>query len=375
MAMFTRQQLLFGFCLTFAVALTGLMVAGMPRSMSAQVPLQEMAAKLPGDTYASFLQEELPRISGQQEQRGSWAGTFLAQLTQMRLDDPKAWLESELPGFRGQESSSEEPLREQVDVVRALTSTEAPPPEAVVAAWKNEQEEPPASERAKEALTTGGKKVVFIYHTHNREAYIRDLKDKSKARAYDAKTNITLVGKRLAAELDKRGIGAEVSTKDYWSELKGKYHLSYAASRKTVQAAIAQNRDIQYILDIHRDALPREKTTRKINGVDYAAIVFVVGQANKNWKQNEQFAKQLHEELNKKYPGLSKGVTGKNTEGGRSNGEYNQSVHPNSILVEIGGHENTLEEAYRSAAALADALAAVYWQAEAVSAPAAPKGN
>ncbi len=352
------------------------MVVGMPHSMNAQVPLHAMATTLPEDTYASFFQKELPRISNQKEKGDLWAGSFITPLARMRWDDPKSWLQSELPGFEFQEPPADEPLREQEDMQRALTSTEAPPPEEVVAAWKKEQSEnQPASAQDQDALTTGGTKVVFIYHTHNREAYLPELKGESDAQAYDKKTNITLVGKRLADELEKRGIGAAVSTKDYWTELGGQYHLSYSASRKTVQAAMAQNRDLQYILDIHRDALPREKTTRKINGIDYAAIVFVVGKANKNWQQNEQFAKQIHAELEKKYPGLSKGVTGKNTEGGRSNGEYNQSIHPNSILVEIGGHENTLAEAYRSAAALADALASMYWQAEAVSAPEAAQGN
>src|SRR5690606_32596577 len=130
----------------------------------------------------------------------------------------------------------------------------------------------------------GDRKVVFIYHTHNREAYLPDLKGKTGGQAYDEKTNVTLVGKRLAEELNKRGIGAEVSTEDYWTQLQGKYHLSYTASRKTVEAAVNRNRHLQYILDIHRDALPRAKTTRTIEGVDYAAVLFVVGKANKNWR-------------------------------------------------------------------------------------------
>lgn len=332
-------------------ALTG----GIPRSMSA--PVSTAVSALPDDAVSAIIETELPKGVG--ERRAMTAA--IRQLLPMRWDDPSTWVQSTLP-YSGRDTRDAEAV-----AMEETSSTEAPPPVALVRAVSG-TDEPTAP--VPSGLSTGDRKVVFIYHTHNREAYLPDLKGKTGGQAYDEKTNVTLVGKRLAEELNKRGIGAEVSTEDYWTQLQGKYHLSYTASRKTVEAAVSRNRHLQYILDIHRDALPRAKTTRTIEGVDYAAVLFVVGKANKNWRQNEQFAWQLHEALEKLYPGLSRGVTGKSTEGGRSNGEYNQSVHPNSILVEIGGHENTLEEAYRSATALADALAMVYWEAEMVDGPA-----
>jgi len=343
---------------------TGLLVmaGGIPRSMGA--PVSTAVSVLPDEAMTAILETELPPRSYTGEKDST--EVFMERLFQVRWDDPKTWLHTALPRAAYDTRQQTETVFDSADRM----STEAPPPEALVRAMSTEDSDLPAAAQIPKGLTTGGKKVVFIYHTHNRESYLPELKGASANEAYDEKTNITLVGKWLAQELEKRGIGAEVSTVDYWRQLQGKYHLSYTASRKTVEAAVSNNRDLQYFLDVHRDALPREKTTRTIGGVDYAAIVFVVGKANKNWRQNEQFALKLHEALEKLYPGLSKGVTGKNTEGGRSNGEYNQSLHPNSILVEIGGYENTLEEARRSATALADALAAVYWDAEAVDAPA-----
>lgn len=345
-----------------------LMGVGAPRSMSAQVSTAVSA--LPDDAVTAILETELPkRLPEGQE------GTemdLMAHLFQWEADEPATWLQSALPRPSHEFRRHEHPQRSGGTASDETgTSTEAPPPEALVRAYSSEDSDVSAADRFPEGLTTGGKKVVFIYHTHNRESYLPELDGASADEAYDEKTNITLVGRWLAEELERRGIGAEVSTVDYWSQLQGKYHLSYTASRKTVEAAVSSNRDLQYILDIHRDALPRKKTTRTIAGVDYAAISFVVGKAHQNWRQNEQFALKLHEALEKLYPGLSKGVTGKSTEGGRSHGEYNQSLHPNSILVEIGGYENTLEEVRRSATALADALALVYWEAEAVAAPAA----
>ncbi|MEW9033203.1 MAG: stage II sporulation protein P, partial [Planifilum fimeticola] len=103
-----------------------------------------------------------------------------------------------------------------------------------------------------------------------------------------------------------------------------------------------------------------------INGKPYATIAFVVGTANDNWEENEKFARQVHNKLEELYPGLSKGVFRKSRAQG--NGEYNQSLSPRSILVEIGGVDNTFEEAYRTAEALARAIAEIHFEATPVDA-------
>jgi stage II sporulation protein P len=74
------------------------------------------------------------------------------------------------------------------------------------------------------------------------------------------------------------------------------------------------------------------------------------------------FANQIHEKLEKEYPGLSRGIWGKTAATG--NGEYNQSVAPESVLIEIGGVENTLKECYRTADVLAEAIAELYWESQ-----------
>ena len=38
------------------------------------------------------------------------------------------------------------------------------------------------------------------------------------------------------------------------------------------------------------------------------------------------------------------------------NGIYNQDISPNSILIEVGGVDNTIEEVYNTMNALADIL-------------------
>mgnify|MGYP001196911739 FL=1 len=99
----------------------------------------------------------------------------------------------------------------------------------------------------------------------------------------------------------------------------------------------------------------------------YAQVYFIVGTKNPNWKKNAEFANRIHKLLEQRMPGISRGVYAKSHNG---NAEYNQSLSPNSILMEIGGPYNTLEEMYRTADLLAELIADVYRQAEKVNATA-----
>jgi stage II sporulation protein P len=100
-------------------------------------------------------------------------------------------------------------------------------------------------------------------------------------------------------------------------------------------------------------------------------VYFIIGHRNPNWRENEDFANRIHERLEKQYPGLSRGVWGKTAANG--NGEYNQSVAPGSVLIEIGGVDNTLEECYRTADALAKVISDIYWNDEKAIEAAAPQ--
>jgi stage II sporulation protein P len=167
------------------------------------------------------------------------------------------------------------------------------------------------------------------------------------------------VGERIKQKLEKRGVATLHSDKDYPSSVKDfKYPSSYKYSKKTVQEAFSSHPNINYLFDIHRDSQKRSKTTKRINGKDYAQIYFVIGEKNPNWEKNLEFTKKIHDQLNAKYPGISKGIYQKNSNG---NGEYNQSMNPNSTLIEIGGVENTLAESYRTADLLAEVVSNIYF--------------
>ncbi|MNG21954.1 Stage II sporulation protein P (SpoIIP) [compost metagenome] len=102
-----------------------------------------------------------------------------------------------------------------------------------------------------------------------------------------------------------------------------------------------------------------------INNEPYAKLIFVIGTGNQNYKKNLEVASALHEILKKKYPNISRGVIYKDFSTG--NGIYNQDLSGQSILIELGGVDNTAEELNRSIDALAEAFSEYYWKAEKVN--------
>ncbi|MGL4818368.1 MAG: stage II sporulation protein P, partial [Bacilli bacterium] len=137
-----------------------------------------------------------------------------------------------------------------------------------------------------------------------------------------------------------------------------KYGRSYDMSRERVVEVMDSKQDVMYMIDIHRDTLVHKDTYMKIENKVYARMIFVIGGENKNYKQNLAFATRLHEQLEKTYPGISRGVTIKKGPG--VNGVYNQDLSPRGIIVEVGGIDSTKEELFNSTDALAEAFDALY---------------
>lgn len=200
---------------------------------------------------------------------------------------------------------------------------------------------------------------VYIYHTHNRESW-KNVARNTGGSAYDDKEiNITLVGKHLAGVLKQKGVPSIADNADIAARLteqKLNYSLSYAESGKALANAVSSHSSLSYFFDIHRDAdVPRNTTTVTIGKTNYARIMFVIGTANPNYKENKKLADALNALLNKKYPGLSRGVLLKGASQG--NGEYNQSISSGSLLLEFGGVNNTLQENLNTAEAFAAVFA------------------
>lgn len=292
--------------------------------------------------------------------------------TSIKPDDPRSLLGNELPGFSIFDSKIFI-AGEGTDYTN-LPVESSPPLEEVLKdreAVVEEDIDPIESEdKPDDSLTTGKKNVVFIYNTHNYESFLPHLPGVDNPDlAQHSKVNVTNVSDRLAQGLRNNGIGTTVDTTDTMQILNEKgldYPHSYSAIRENVQEAFATNKDIQYVIDIHRDSLRRDATTKDINGVSYARLAFVIGGEYKGFEKNLELASKLHNKMQEKYPGLSRGVLPPK-KGPGTNGVFNQDLHENALLIEIGGVDNNMEELYRTADALAEVFSEFYWEAEKVN--------
>ncbi len=294
-------------------------------------------------------------------------------LTDINPNDPKSLIASEVPGLETEttvlRTSRAENPSEPVDYAPApgviKTSSDKPVPSV-------SSSPAPTPLPAAQPPKSAGANVAFVYQTHSNESFLPELKGVSDPdEAYSDQVNVTLVGRRLAQNLEKNGIGAVHSDTIYPNTVKGfKYPFSYKYSLKTLQEAAVAHPDLNYYFDIHRDSSARNRTTVTIDGKDYAQVYFIIGGKNPNWKKNEEFANQIHQILEEKHPGISKGIHAKTENEG--NGLYNQNYSPNNILIEVGGPYNTLEECYRTTDWLADAISEIITNAKKVDAPAAP---
>ncbi|QIZ09960.1 stage II sporulation protein P [Priestia megaterium] len=292
----------------------------------------------------------------------------------INLNDPRSLLGRELPGFfqfdgkilvAGEGTNYTNMPIESAPPIEIMKAEREAALQNLEGIEKPSGEKPPSTP----GQTTGNHKVVYVYFTHTRESYLPYLKGVTDPdKAYHSQINVTKIGDQLKTSLEDRGIGTFIDKTDIQANLNKKglgYPKSYQESRPVVQAAMASNRDLDYFIDIHRDSRRKNQTTVSINGKSFAKLAFVIGGKNPNYEKNAKLATELHNQLQKKYKGLSRGVIIKNEAG--SNSIYNQNLSNNAILIEFGGVDNTFEELNRSADALADVFSEFYWQAEKVN--------
>ena len=203
--------------------------------------------------------------------------------------------------------------------------------------------------------------LVFIYHTHNTESFTPLLNPNDPVNALDNKKNITLVGDKLAKSLEEKNIQSLHNKTNIQQILKNEdlnFSKSYEVSRGIIKNTLSENKDIKLVIDIHRDSQSRDVTTQKVNGTEVARIAFVVAQNSSKFEDNKRIAELISTKLEDKYPGLLRGVKFNEPIKNKNynNYDYNQDLFGNSLLVEIGGVENTLEEEYRSVEILSEII-------------------
>lgn len=203
--------------------------------------------------------------------------------------------------------------------------------------------------------------LVYIYHSHNQESFV-SASESSRNNSDDLfhkEKNISLVGERLSHALKSNGIHSIHDHTNIQEELEGNkrsYSEAYQVSRKPLEDALGNNKTLKMVLDIHRDTLKRNQSTIRIDGKDYPKIAFIVSKSSAKYEENFKFAQLLHDYTQEEYPSLSRGVFTKETPAGST---YNQDLFGNSVLLEVGGKENTLEEEYRTVDVLSEIISEI----------------
>jgi stage II sporulation protein P len=182
--------------------------------------------------------------------------------------------------------------------------------------------------------------LIYIYNTHQKEEY-----SNVGFEEFNITPTVQTGSYILKEYLKSYNINSyveEQSIKDILNLNNWKYGSSYRASRLLLTEAKNKYPTLNYFIDIHRDSGLKNVTTTNFNNKNYARLLFIVGLENKNYQDNEIFANKLNDKIKLINPDLTRGILEK--QGLGVNGIYNQDFSPNTILIEVGGEYNSLEE-------------------------------
>ena len=202
---------------------------------------------------------------------------------------------------------------------------------------------------------------ILIVHTHGSESYSQSdgdtYEESDPYRTTDCTHNVVKVGEEMATVFRAHGFQVihDTTLFDYPS-----YNGAYDRSKAAVEEWLEKYPTIQVVLDVHRDALVGSdgqvyKLISEEAGKKVAQVMLVIGSngsgaEHPRWKDNLAFGVLLQQGLVRGYSELARPMVVRNS-------RYNQQLLPGSLLVEVGGHGNTLTEAIAGARLWADNVA------------------
>lgn len=189
---------------------------------------------------------------------------------------------------------------------------------------------------------------ILIYHSHGTESYTPtagyEYTESDPYRTTEEGRNILVVGEAMAEVFREAGYSVihDTNFHDYPD-----YTQSYANSSVTISQYLEDYPSLELIFDVHRDALSDTNGTpyqlvATVEGEEVAQVMLVVGSngdgyAHPNWRENFALALTLQQGL-LGYGEVARPVTLRSS-------RFNQHLSTGALLVEVGGHGNTLEQA------------------------------
>lgn len=201
---------------------------------------------------------------------------------------------------------------------------------------------------------------VLIYHTHSNESFLpkADWYDKSyPLRSADCSRNMVAVGDALCEALAKNGVSVihECKTHDY-----PMFTGAYYRSADSVSGILEKYPDIDIIIDLHRDGIVQSDGSLgapvcEVNGKTAAQFMIISCCENEdfdmpNYIENFKLACLLQNTAEEMYPGISRPVL-------FDYRNYNQDLSAGALLIEVGSHGNSLDEALYTGELLGNVIA------------------
>ncbi len=200
--------------------------------------------------------------------------------------------------------------------------------------------------------------TVLIVHTHTSEGY----SDSPDARSTDNEKNVVAIGEIIKERLTTQGINVihDTTQNDYPA-----YNGSYNKALGVIKRNIAENPDIEIVLDVHRDYTARTENgvetqlvpVADVLGRETSQVMLVVGTDNSgllhpDWKHNLAFAVKINEELDKISESIARPINIRKE-------RFNQHLTKGSLIIEVGSASNSLEQSKSAGEFIGDAIAAV----------------
>lgn len=184
------------------------------------------------------------------------------------------------------------------------------------------------------------KKRIYIYSTHQKEAY-KDM------------NNVMDASIVLQNKLIESGYEVIVENRNFPKELNDlgyDYSKSYLISRSAIQDSLVKYQGFDLIIDFHRDSIPRSTATVESNNKVYAKMMIVLGGLSSYFDINYEVAKTLSDKTNQIEKGIMKNILVRES-------YYNQDLSKNMLLIEVGSDENYYSEVLNSIDVLSKSIA------------------
>lgn len=203
-----------------------------------------------------------------------------------------------------------------------------------------------------EELIIENKPLIYLYNTNQTDTYQGKLYNN-----YNISPVITQANYILKEYLEQNSIPVLVETQNISDVLK-ENNLSpsniYRASRIWLEQRKEEYPSLEYFIDIGMSNDNYKYTTALINEEKYAKVLFIIGTENPHYQENQILAMALEEKIKKIDPNLSRGIS---LQGGSEyQGIYNEDFSSNTLFINIGGKENTIDEVNRTLNILAQVI-------------------